>query len=150
MGLIVLPIVSFSADGLLSIVYFIRSHLFKQHAKPPPTLAEYRPIELSIQFILMWTPLVVFVAWVTHRPFTLLFDMFEVAILIGACFLVNYVTADSKSMSLAPVPFLNSPLLLQPTGQSEFNGWNFPAAFITVYPGVLCWLHCGLLSYASP
>jgi len=27
----------------------------------------------------------------------LLFDLFEVALLIGACFIVNYVTADSKT-----------------------------------------------------
>lgn len=28
---------------------------------------------------------------------SLLFDLFEVAILIGSCFLLNYVTEDSKT-----------------------------------------------------
>jgi hypothetical protein len=28
---------------------------------------------------------------------SLLFDVFEVAVLLGACFLVNYVTADAKT-----------------------------------------------------
>lgn len=28
---------------------------------------------------------------------SLLFDVFEVAVLLGACFLVNFVTADAKT-----------------------------------------------------
>ncbi|KAG8694658.1 hypothetical protein FRC08_008340 [Ceratobasidium sp. 394] len=42
-------------------------------------------------------PVVVLLGWWTHREMSLLFDLWEVAILIGACFLVNYVTADAKT-----------------------------------------------------
>ncbi|KAH9939646.1 uncharacterized protein BXZ73DRAFT_43395 [Epithele typhae] len=99
-GLILLPVVSYSADGTVTVVFWlerrIRSHKKKQHIEPS-ILAEGRAIDLSIQFTLWWTPLVVLLGWFTGRPMHLLFDYFEVAILVGSCFLVNYVTADSKT-----------------------------------------------------
>ncbi|TFK43268.1 hypothetical protein BDQ12DRAFT_674681 [Crucibulum laeve] len=98
-GLVLLPIVSFAADGTVAIVFFIRSlvrHFFHQPA-PPATLAKARAIDLSIQFTLFWMPFFVLLGWWTNRPLILLFDFFEVAILIGACFVVNYVTADAKT-----------------------------------------------------
>lgn len=81
---------------------------------PPTTLAHGQAIDLSIQFVLFWMPFLVLLAWWSNKPLTLLFgmsllrillidgltyipDLFQVAILIGACFLVNYVTADSKT-----------------------------------------------------
>lgn len=82
----------------------------------PDELAKARSIDLSIQFVLFWMPVVVLLGWWTHREMSLLFgklrssrrslphwlieaklDLWEVAILIGACFLVNYVTADAKT-----------------------------------------------------
>lgn len=63
----------------------------------PISLAKARAIDLSIQFSLFWMPLFVLIAWWTHKPLCLLFDMFEIAVLVGACFLVNYVTADAKT-----------------------------------------------------
>ncbi|KDR83456.1 hypothetical protein GALMADRAFT_235613 [Galerina marginata CBS 339.88] len=98
-GLILLPIVSFAADGTVAIVYFVRymfKHFFREPS-PPPTLAKGEAIDLSIQFTLFWMPLFVLLGWWTDKPLTLLFETFEVAILIGSCFLVNYVTADSKT-----------------------------------------------------
>ncbi|KAL0949153.1 hypothetical protein HGRIS_009234 [Hohenbuehelia grisea] len=98
-GLILLPIVSFSADGILAYVYYVR-YLFKSYFGTPynpGTLAEARAIDLSIQFAIFWLPALVLIGWAVHRPLTLLFDLFEVAVLLGACFLVNYVTADSKT-----------------------------------------------------
>lgn len=98
-GLIVLPIVSFAADGILAIVYFLRHllrHFFREPV-PPATLARGEAIDLSIQFVLFWMPFLVLLAWWSGKPLTLLFDLFQVAILVGACFLVNYVTADSKT-----------------------------------------------------
>ncbi|OJT06762.1 hypothetical protein TRAPUB_2381 [Trametes pubescens] len=68
--------------------------------------------------MLWWMPLLVLFAWWTGKPFHLLFgtcpgaalscqcgrglmgsreDYFEVALLLGSCFLVNYVTADGKT-----------------------------------------------------
>jgi len=98
-GLILLPFVSYAADGTVAVVYFIRHvlrHYFTEPT-PPRTLARGESIDLSIQFALFWMPFLVLLAWWTGRPLTLLFDLFEVAVLVGACFLVNYVTADSKT-----------------------------------------------------
>jgi len=96
LGLILLPLASFSGDGLLAVGYFI-SRFFKHKPSAPPMLADYRPIESSIQFILLWTPILVCLGWFYHKPMSLLFDLFEISILLGACFLVNYVCADSKT-----------------------------------------------------
>ena len=87
-------------------------HFFRSPA-PPNTLAKGEAIDLSIQFTLFWMPFLVLLGWWTNRPLTLLFgknftedlttltkiitDLFEVTILLGSCFLVNYVTADSKT-----------------------------------------------------
>jgi len=98
-GLILIPFISYAADGVVSVVYFIR-HLLRHYLTepaPPATLARGESIDLSIQFALFWMPFFVLLAWWTGKPLTLLFDLFEVAVLVGACFLVNYVTADSKT-----------------------------------------------------
>ncbi|KAI0065181.1 hypothetical protein BV25DRAFT_1906270 [Artomyces pyxidatus] len=98
-GLILLPVVSFSADGAVAIVYFVRSSLrhYFHVPQPPSSVAEARAIDLSIQFLLFWMPFVVVLGWWTNKPLTLLFDLFEVTVLVGSCFLVNYVTADAKT-----------------------------------------------------
>ncbi|THV05420.1 hypothetical protein K435DRAFT_773846 [Dendrothele bispora CBS 962.96] len=98
-GLILLPIVSFAADGLVSIGNFVRyivRHVLGWKA-PPSTLAKARTIDLSIQFTLFWAPFIVLLGWWTDRPMSLLFDFYEIAALLGSCFLVNYVTADAKT-----------------------------------------------------
>lgn len=71
-GLILLPIVSFSADGVVAILYFLRT-IFFMKPQPPKTLAEDRAIDLSIQFTLFWMPFLVLLAWWTGRPLMLLF-----------------------------------------------------------------------------
>ncbi|KAF8076061.1 hypothetical protein FPV67DRAFT_1664370 [Lyophyllum atratum] len=100
-GIFLLPLVSYSADGILSTVYFARRHLLKRYrgeqAHISTELAQGRSIDLGIQFMLLWLPLLVLFAWFSHKPLSLLFDMFEVAVLLGACFLVNHVTSDSKT-----------------------------------------------------
>jgi len=98
-GLILLPIVSFAADGFVAIMFFIRymiRHFFNRPA-PPVLLAKARAIDLSIQFTLFWMPFIVLLGWWTDKPMLLLFDFFEVAVLLGSCFIVNYVTADAKT-----------------------------------------------------
>src|SRR5260370_15425590 len=59
-GIILLPFVSFSADGAVAIVFFIRSILrqFFTAPEPPRLLCQARPIDLSIQFVLLGLPLV--------------------------------------------------------------------------------------------
>lgn len=136
-GLILLPIVSFSADGVIAIWKFFESNFaaplvsklprsvsdrlkdlrtrlrraFRTESLSSvgfqgssdaddgdePEFAHGRPIDLSIQFTLWWTPFLVLLGWWTDRPMHLLFDYFEVAMLLGACFLVNYILSDSKT-----------------------------------------------------
>jgi len=98
-GLILIPFISYAADGTVAMVYFIR-HLLRHYLTEPTlptTLARGESIDISIQFALFWMPFLVLLAWCIGRPLTLLFDLFEVAVLVGACFLVNYVTADAKT-----------------------------------------------------
>ncbi|KAG5653082.1 hypothetical protein H0H81_002381 [Sphagnurus paluster] len=98
-GMFLLPIISWAAHAFVAIVYFIRymfKHFFKEPA-PSGELAKGRAIDLSIQFTLFWMPFMVLLGWWLKKPMSLLFDFFEVAILIGSCFLVNYVTADAKT-----------------------------------------------------
>ncbi|KAJ6627512.1 hypothetical protein B0H10DRAFT_1994949 [Mycena sp. CBHHK59/15] len=98
-GLVLLPLVSFSGDGFVAVIFFVRSvyRYLRGQAPPPGTLANARPIELSIQFTLFWMPFIVLLGWWTGRPMSLLFDLFEVALVISSCFIVNYVTADAKT-----------------------------------------------------
>ncbi|KAF9268226.1 hypothetical protein L218DRAFT_602819 [Marasmius fiardii PR-910] len=98
-GLILLPFASFSADGALALGYFVRYVIqtVRGREKPPATLARAQSIDLSIQFVLFWMPVIVLLGWWTGRQLPLLFDFFEIAILFGSCFLVNYVTQDAKT-----------------------------------------------------
>ncbi|KAF8917085.1 hypothetical protein CPB85DRAFT_1215600 [Mucidula mucida] len=98
-GLILLPLISFSADGTVTIIYSIRvafRHYFGE-PRPPTMIAQAQAIDLSIQYILFWMPFIVLLSWFMNKPLLLLFDMFEVAVAVSACFLVNYVTADAKT-----------------------------------------------------
>lgn len=82
----------------------------------PSELAKARAIDLSIQFSLFWMPFFVLLAWWVDKPFHMLFgmyatrkrgcplrvspslsDLYEVAVLIGSAFLVNYITSDAKT-----------------------------------------------------
>ncbi|KAJ1300900.1 hypothetical protein OPQ81_003326 [Rhizoctonia solani] len=101
-GLILLPLISYSADALVTIVYCCRKAYRHRYSDaddlpPPEELARGRSIDLSIQFLLFWLPMLVILAWITGKPLTLLFDVFEVAAAIGACLLVNYTTQDGKT-----------------------------------------------------
>ncbi|KAH9170190.1 hypothetical protein EDB89DRAFT_2230745 [Lactarius sanguifluus] len=99
-GIILLPIVSFSADATVAITFFVRQSLkafIRNTAQPPESLAQARAIDMSIQFLLFWMPFVTLLGWWTNKPMSMLFDLFEVTLLVGACFLVNYVTADGKT-----------------------------------------------------
>ena len=81
-GLILLPIVSFAADGCIAIVFFLHrayGHFFGGRVIKPETLAMSRPIDLSIQFTLFWTPVLVLLGWWIGKPMHLMF---------GRCLLV--------------------------------------------------------------
>ncbi|KAK2466427.1 hypothetical protein APHAL10511_002069 [Amanita phalloides] len=98
-GLILLPLLSFAADGIIAVGTFVRyliRHFFNG-PEPPSIIAKARAIELSIQFMLFWMPFFIILSWGMGTPLTLLFDFFEISVLVCACFIVNYVTADSKT-----------------------------------------------------
>ncbi|KAF8749890.1 Clathrin assembly protein ap47 [Rhizoctonia solani] len=101
-GLILLPMISYSADALVTVAYCCRKAWRHRYSntddlQAPEELARGRSIDLSIQFLLFWLPALVLLAWITNKPLTLLFDVFEVAAAIGACLLVNYTTQDGKT-----------------------------------------------------
>ncbi|EJD34456.1 hypothetical protein AURDEDRAFT_76175 [Auricularia subglabra TFB-10046 SS5] len=99
-GLILLPLVSFTGDAILSVAHWVRRGVSaKKRNIPvePDGVASGISIDLSIQFLLFWLPLLVLVAWCAGKPLLVLFDLLEVALLAAACFLVNYVTADAKT-----------------------------------------------------
>ncbi|CUA76319.1 Vacuolar calcium ion transporter [Rhizoctonia solani] len=96
-GLVLLPLLSYAGDGLNAVMYFIRTSLFSQNVTPPEDLAKAKSIDLAIQFALLWVPLLVLVAWIVNTPLTLLFDHFEIVVIVGACFLVNSVTQDGRT-----------------------------------------------------
>ncbi|KAJ7179434.1 hypothetical protein C8R46DRAFT_1073762 [Mycena filopes] len=98
-GLILLPLVSFSGDGFLAFIFFVRSGIqyLRGQPSPPATLANARPIDLSIQFTMFWMPFIVLLGWWIGHPMSLLFDLFEVALVIASCFVVNGVTQDAKT-----------------------------------------------------
>ncbi len=76
-GLILLPLISFSADGTVTIIYSIRvafRHYFGE-PRPPTMIAQAQAIDLSIQYILFWMPFIVLLSWFMNKPLLLLFGM---------------------------------------------------------------------------
>ena len=76
-GIVLLPIVSFSADAAVAVTFFIRQSLkvyfdFRS-PEPPESIAQARAIDMSIQFLLFWMPLLTLLGWWTNKPLTLLF-----------------------------------------------------------------------------
>ncbi|EJD44966.1 hypothetical protein AURDEDRAFT_114200 [Auricularia subglabra TFB-10046 SS5] len=100
-GLIILPFISFAGDAFLSVLHYMKRWrhrgITKVEDDEPEGVASGISIDLSIQFLLVWMPVFVLVAWCTHKPLLLLFDLLEVALVVAACFLVNFVTADAKT-----------------------------------------------------
>jgi Ca2+:H+ antiporter len=87
-GLILLPIVSFAADGTVAVTFFVRymaRHFFWEPT-PPTTLAKAEAIDLSIQFTLFWMPFLVLLAWWTGKPLTLLFGAYAQGCIISSTF----------------------------------------------------------------
>ncbi|KAJ7047689.1 hypothetical protein C8F04DRAFT_935863 [Mycena alexandri] len=140
-GLVLLPFVSFSAECIMSLVYYVHVHLkhylgTTMPLSPPKTLAEARSIDLSIQFLLFWMPLrIVLLAWVTHKPLSLVFDVFEVVLLISATFLVNYVTANAKTNWVVGVMMFALYLMI------ALTAWFYPGQ-----PAVATMLSCTSMS----
>jgi Ca2+:H+ antiporter len=70
--------VSYSADGVVAIVYFLQSTVqrvfgYGEPSEVPSELAKARSIDLSIQFTLFWMPFIILLAWWTNSALSLLF-----------------------------------------------------------------------------
>ncbi|KAJ7627068.1 hypothetical protein FB45DRAFT_920590 [Roridomyces roridus] len=98
-GLVLLPWVSVSGDAFNAILFAIRASIrsWRGQSEPPDTLANARPIDSSVQFIMFWMPFIILLGWWTNHPISLLFDSFEVALIVSSAFILNYVTADAKT-----------------------------------------------------
>jgi Ca2+:H+ antiporter len=87
-GLVLLPFVSFSADGAVAAGYFCHKTLRRVWSKtkdpgdPPSTLAKAEAIDLSIQFILLWMPFLTLLGWWTGKPFSLLFGALPTSLML--------------------------------------------------------------------
>ncbi|KAI0357108.1 hypothetical protein OH77DRAFT_132499 [Trametes cingulata] len=100
---------------------------------PMQPFAHSQPIDLSIQFTLWWMPFVVLIGWWTGRPMHLMFDYFEVVLLLGACFVVNHVTADGMTN------FAEGVIMMTFYAMIATVAWFYPgqpeAAFMHSCPG---------------
>jgi Ca2+:H+ antiporter len=75
-GIVLLPFASFSADGVVAVVFFIRTHarhFYKPPEESPELLAEALAIDMSIQFLLFWMPLVTLLGWWVGKPMSMFF-----------------------------------------------------------------------------
>ncbi|KIO18026.1 hypothetical protein M407DRAFT_84392 [Tulasnella calospora MUT 4182] len=122
LGLILLPITSFAADAMLVTVYFIKT-LLRRNPPVPEGIAHGRSIDLSVQFLLFWMPFIVIVAWILGKPFSLLFDIFELACIFGGCFLVNYITQDSKTNWAEGLVMILTYVMIE----SALVAWYYPS-----------------------
>ncbi|KZT60524.1 hypothetical protein CALCODRAFT_107256 [Calocera cornea HHB12733] len=92
-GLILLPFLTFGSDVLVGLSFIFQRAVLPQTeplAPRPSGLA----MDLSIQFALFWLPLVVLVGWGLSKPLSLLFDLYEVVILVGVMYLTNNSSLD--------------------------------------------------------
>jgi Ca2+:H+ antiporter len=74
-GLVFLPFISFSADGVVALALYLKRTVIRVHGgeSAAETLAKAQTIDLSIQFTLFWMPFLVLLGWWTGKPLTLLF-----------------------------------------------------------------------------
>ncbi|KAF7331736.1 H+/Ca2+ exchanger Vxc1-like protein [Mycena kentingensis (nom. inval.)] len=88
-GLIALPLCCLVADLITSLAYLIHcvARPSAQRLRPPRTVT--RPLETSAQLLLVWTPVLILLAWAIRKPLTMLVDLFEVVVLVGAVFLAS-------------------------------------------------------------
>ncbi|KAJ3559061.1 hypothetical protein NM688_g568 [Phlebia brevispora] len=99
-GLILLPLASFSAGGISAILDFVQSLyrlFYDRNYKRPSKLVKARPIDISIQFVLFLMPFLVLLGAALNKPITLMFDRFELILLLSAAYLVNNVTIHAMT-----------------------------------------------------
>ncbi|KAK3081064.1 hypothetical protein LTS18_010562 [Coniosporium uncinatum] len=87
-GLILLPIVGNAAEHATAVTVAIKDKM---------DLAIGVAVGSSMQIALLVLPLMVIIGWIADKDMTLVFDDFQIAVLIVAIWLVNYLIGDGKS-----------------------------------------------------
>ena len=87
-GLILLPIVGNAAEHATAVTVAIKDKM---------DLAIGVAVGSTMQIALLVIPLMVILGWIIHSDMTLVFDSFQVVLLLVAVILVNYLIGDGKS-----------------------------------------------------
>jgi hypothetical protein len=120
--------VSFSANGAIAIVFFLRSLLRRFFTvtvpQPPDLLAEARAIDLSIQFLLFWMPLVTLLGWWLNKPMSMLFGNENIASFQYRT-LIFATKISSKSSSLSARASSSTTLRQMPRQTGPRVGFSF-------------------------
>ncbi len=102
-GLILLPIVGNAAEHATAVTVAIKDKM---------DLAIGVAVGSSMQIALLVLPLMVILGWIIHSDMTLVFDSFQIVLLLVTVFLVNYLIADGKSHWLEGVLLMALYLLI--------------------------------------
>jgi len=102
-GLILLPIVGNAAEHATAVTVAMKDKM---------DLAIGVAVGSSMQIALLVIPLMVIVGWIIHSDMTLVFDDFQIALLLLAIILVNYLIGDGKSHWLEGVLLMALYLLI--------------------------------------
>lgn len=87
-GLIIVPIVGNAGEYVTAVSASVRDKL---------DLAISLVVGSTLQIALFVTPFLVIVGWIINRPMTLMFDIFETAVLSLAVLVVNYLVQDGRT-----------------------------------------------------
>lgn len=110
-GLILLPIVGNAAEHATAVTVAIKDKM---------DLAIGVAVGSSMQIALLVIPLMVILGWIIHSDMTLVFDYFQIVLLLLAVFLVNYLIGDGKSHWLEGVLLMALYLLI------ALAAWFYP------------------------
>jgi Ca2+:H+ antiporter len=102
-GLILLPIVGNAAEHATAVTVAIKDKM---------DLAIGVAIGSTMQIALLVLPLMVILGWIIHADMTLVFDDFQIVVLLLAVILVNYLIGDGKSHWLEGVLLIALYLLI--------------------------------------
>ena len=77
--------------------------------------------------------------YLEHHTKNYLTDIFEVAVIISSCFLVNYVTADSKSNWAEGVSMIAFYIMIV----SRLNPYLLRFFYLDIYEALCAWFYSG-------
>ena len=101
--MILLPIIGNAAEHVTAVTVALKDKM---------DLAIGVAVGSSMQIALLVLPLMVILGWIIHSDMTLVFDSFQIVLLLVTVFLVNYLIADGKSHWLEGVLLMALYLLI--------------------------------------